>query len=228
MNRPHHFLAALLATSASLSAQAAFVYQNDFEANASGITGAGALASSEGFSAFGFGNQYFRNAAGGNPATSSVLGFSLSGAATGVTLDFDLAVLDSWDGANCCGPDMFNVLVDGNSIYAKNFSIFDGVASGSELLALVYGPNLAVNGAWGDAGYRVSFSLGNLAAGAHTIEFFASGAGWQAGDDESFAIDNLTVQARSIDPGHDVPEPESYGLVGLALAGLALSRRRAR
>ncbi len=228
MNRTTQLLAALLATAASLSAQAAFVYQNDFETNANGVVGAGALASSEGFSAFGFGTQYFRNAASGDPATPTALGFVLAGAATGVTLDFDLAVLDSWDGANCCGPDMFNVKVDGVSIYSKNFSIFDGVASGSELLALVYGLNLAVNGAWGDAGYRLSFSLGNLVAGVHIIEFFASGAGWQAGDDESFAIDNLNVQARSIDTGNQVPEPASYGLVGLALAGLALSRRRAR
>ncbi|OYU76936.1 MAG: hypothetical protein CFE45_31210 [Burkholderiales bacterium PBB5] len=229
MNRINQLLAASLLAAVSLSAQAAFVYQNDFEANANGVSGAGGRASSEGFSAFGFGQQYFRNAAGGNPATSSVLTFNLAGAATGVTLGFDLAVLDSWDGANCCGPDFFNVKVDGTSIYSKNFSIFDGVATGSELLALVYGQGLAASGSWADAGYSLSFSLGNLAAGAHTIEFFASGNVWQAGDDESFAIDNLKVQARSIDQGNNVPEPESYGLVALALAGLALTtRRRAR
>ncbi len=227
MKKTTQLLAALLATAASLSVQAAFVYQNDFEVNAAGMSGAGAQVSSEGFNAYGFGKQYFRNSAAGNPATSSVLGFNLSGAATGVTLSFDLAVLDSWDGFNCCGPDMFNVKVDGVSIYSKNFSIFDGPSSGSELVALVYGPNLAVAG-WGDAGYSLNFSLGNLAVGAHTIEFFASGAVWQAGDDESFAIDNLTVQARSIDQGNQVPEPESFGLVALALAGLALTRRRTR
>ncbi|TLD47206.1 MAG: hypothetical protein FAZ92_00510 [Accumulibacter sp.] len=213
---------ALLAALA-VPAQAAVFYSNDFEASAAGMSGAGFLAGSQGFSAYGFGSQYFRNSSLGNPAASSVLGLSLGSAATAVTLNFDLAAIDSWDGFNCCGPDFFNVKLDGTTIYSKNFDIFGSPSTGPELSNLVYGSNVAVAG-WGDQGYKVALSLGNLSAGAHTIEFFASGAGWQGGDDESFAIDNVVVEGDSAGGGQ-LPEPASLALFSLALLGAGAVRR---
>lgn len=215
-------IGALLLASLAATTQAATVYSNDFEVNSTGMSGAGFLAGSQGYSAFGFGNQYFRNSSFGNPAAASVLSFNLGAAASATTLSFDLAVIDSWDGANCCGPDFFNLRLDGSPVYSKNFDIFGAPATGPELTLLVFGPNLAVAG-WGDQGYRVSLSLGALAAGAHTIDFFASGAGWQGGDDESFAIDNVALDVNIV---ADVAEPLSSLLLGLGLVGLGVARRR--
>ncbi len=215
-----------------MSAQAAQIYSNNFEANATGVTGAGSLESSQGFSAFGFGNVYFRNSTAGNPAPATVLGVSVPGAATVVTMSFDLAVLDSWDGDagfNCCGPDLFNVEVDGNVVFSRAFNIFNGSpATGSNLVNLVYGQSLAANGAWNDQAYGISLSLGNWGAGAHTVRFFASGTGWQAGDDESWAIDNVSIIARTIDNGGTVPEPATLALGAVALGALGIGRRRRR
>lgn len=223
-------LSVLTALSLSgVAAQAATLYSNDFETNTNGFSGAGTLVSSEGFSAYGFGSAYLRNDAGGNPAPASTLTLSTGAAAVAATLMFDLAVLDSWDGAagyNCCGPDVFNVQVDGTTVFSYAFNMFNGTpATDSALTNLYYGSSIAYNAGWGDQGYSVSLFLGDLAAGTHVIDFFASGTGWQAGGDESWAIDNVNVSGRLVSTT-DVPEPGSMALVALAVAGLAATRRR--
>lgn len=219
-------LAALSLT--GVATQASTLYSNNFETNTNGFSGAGATVSSEGLSAYGFGTTYLRNDAGGNPAPASRLTLNTA-AAAGATLNFDLAVLDSWDGPagyNCCGPDVFNVQVDGTTVFSYAFNIFNGsAATDPALTTLYYGPSIAYNPGWGDQGYSVSLSLGNLAAGTHFIDFFASGSGWQAGADESWGIDNVTVSGQLASTGN-VPEPGSLALVALAVAGLAATRRR--
>ena len=119
-------------------------------------------------------------------------GFGLGGNASGVTLNPDLAIIDSRDGFNCCGPDGSNIEVDGTAVFSKTLDNFDSPTAGTVLTTLVYGLSLAVDG-WGDCGHSMALSLGNPGAGSHSMELFASGAGWQGGDDESFAVDGILM-----------------------------------
>ena len=58
-----------------------------------------------------------------------------------------------------------------------------------------------------------------------SIAWYASGIGWQGGDDESWAIDNLSVVLNGVAP---VPEPSTFLLLGSGLVGMVLLRRRAK
>jgi len=70
---------------------------------------------------------------------------------------------------------------------------------------------------------RIVFAALFVAAGAHTVEFFASGQGWQAGADESWGIDNFALSAMG-----SVPEPSSWAMLiaGFGLTGAAMRRRK--
>ena len=59
-------------------------------------------------------------------------------------------------------------------------------------------------------------------ASSLTLQFFANGAGWQGGQDEAWAIENIQVV---LDP---IPEPSSILLVGSGILAVAprLKRRR--
>ena len=50
------------------------------------------------------------------------------------------------------------------------------------------------------------------------IDFYASGGGWQAGQDESWAIDNVEV---TVVP---VPGAVLLGILGLSVAGIKLRK----
>ncbi|HEY0585330.1 MAG TPA: PEP-CTERM sorting domain-containing protein [Pseudoduganella sp.] len=216
---------AALTVAATLPASADVLYSNNFESNASGFTGAGFLTGTQGYGAVGFGQQMLRNNAPGNPAAASVLNLNFAGAVSDATLKLSFGAIDSWDGSNCCGPDYFNIRIDGNLLYQQNFDTFGAAASGSNLTLLANHTHLGFSG-WEDQAYDMSFNLGNLAAGAHTIEFFASGNVWQAGDDESWAIDNVSVEGKRAAPPADVPEPVSGALLLGGLGAMALARRR--
>jgi len=60
-----------------------------------------------------------------------------------------------------------------------------------------------------------------------TIEFFIFGVGNQSLDDESWAMDNLSVSVTTREVSN-VPEPTSLALFGLGLAGLGFSCRNSR
>ena len=178
----------------------------------------------------------FRNWDGGNPAPSTVVTFNV-GTATTAALRFDLAVIDSWDGnvnlGGCCNTDLFSVKLDGQAIFSADFNNVWGIVPGFDGpdtqsfprdARQIAAPVADLAGEWlgsagYDAAYRLSLNLGNLAPGAHTLEFHAGGDGWQAGQDESFAIDNLRVSA--------VPEPQAALLLALGLGVVGWARRRA-
>ena len=228
---------ALTGTLSVAGLQATTLYSNDFETTIAGVTGAGFSAGTGGYAGLGFGSTFFRNWETGNPAAATVVSFSAPGPAAGAMLSFDLAVIDSWDGSallgGCCNDDVFTVKLDGATVFTAEFnntwSFVPGFA-GSDTQTfprdgrMLAGPVTNLAGEWNgssgyDSAYRLTLALGTLGAGAHTLEFYAGGPGWQGGTDESFAIDNVSVNA--------VPVPGAVVLMGSALSGL-LGRRRRR
>ena len=221
-----HCFALALSGLLAMPALADTIYSNNFEINANGFSGSSSREGTAGYSGYGFGSTYLRNASSG---ASSILSLNLAQATTATTLSFSLAIIDSWDGLNrnCCGPDSFNVVVDGVSMFSSIFGSYSQngpVTIGPALTTLYYGQNdLAENSRWSDAAYSVSLSLGALTSGAHTVEFFASGPEWQAGTDESFALDNVQLTG-TLDNRGTVPEPGVLALVVLAIGGLVKVR----
>lgn len=229
-------LAGLLCMSI-VPAQAQTLYSADFESGIpAGFTGAGFINASGGYADYGFGNSMLRNWSGVDQAITLTL--NLAQAANNVTLTFDAAFIDSWDGRSggCCNPDVLRVALDGSTVlehsinnvwgYVAGFggtAVSDPIPAGSVLFVDV-GAALNLAGEWNgssgyDSGIRFALNLGNLGAGTHTITWAPSGGGWQAGQDESFAIDNVAIAA--------VPEPSSWLLMlaGLIVTGTLAVRR---
>jgi len=202
------------------------VFDELFESGVPGeITGAGGLEAVPGDlvglgSGSGpFGGNLFRNAATGNPAESTVLTISNLPSHDALSLSFLMVLVDSWDSTNgSVTPDYFNVAVDGVSVLQTTSNNATGtVGYGGDLL---YSGN-AGWGSWIEKAFDMSGDpdLTEIAhtADSVTIEFFASGAGWQGSSDESWAIDNLKVSVR-------IPAPSVLACAGLGL--LATGRRR--
>ncbi|MCM8593792.1 PEP-CTERM sorting domain-containing protein [Accumulibacter sp.] len=182
----------------------------------------------------GFNTQMVWNYDGGNPAGPAT--FSVSGlpAHSSLNLGFLLAIIDSWDGSTPAGgttsPDYLNISVDGVLVYSQTYDNFlTSDQSASTANQLSFGSNLGFNPGWNDSAYDFTGvnALLNIphTASSATVGFFASGAGWQGGGDESFGLDKITM---SINTADQVPEPGSLALLGLGLATLAARRRSAK
>jgi hypothetical protein len=52
------------------------------------------------------------------------------------------------------------------------------------------------------------------------VSLIASGAGWQGGSDEAYAVDNLNVELFGV----VVPEPSTFALIAISALGLGLRR----
>jgi hypothetical protein len=226
-------LAATAALVGAGAAQAAVpVYFNDFE------TSAGAEWSNTTISTTPVGARKFLGQFGNDDVTLSLSGL---GAHTSVTLEFDLFVIQSWDGSNTTwGPDFWGAQVTGGPILnLATFSNQGGPYMQQNLLPTPSGLLAPQTGAseTGTLGYT---STGGVSLGgsqdsvyhfSHTfldtsssVQFQFYGAHLQAVSDESWGLDNVKV---SVVP---VPEAETWAmmLVGVGLVGFQLRRRGGR
>ena len=127
-----------------------------------------------------------------------------------------------------------DIFVDGTSILQATFNTVLGSVNDIIGTSLTGGTkpagsysNLGFN-FWGDQASDMTGDtrITNIPHSGSTLEikFQASGAGWQGGNDESYAIDNLSV---SFDGTlATVPEPMSLPLLGLGLAAMFMWRTR--
>jgi hypothetical protein len=204
--------------------EGAVVFLDDFDSPpvlgqgvSGGFSGSGVKESVQGYSAYGFQSNLLRNSSMGNPAASTTLTLMGLPSHTSVDLNFLLAVIDSWDGVGSTsfGPDSFTVKVDGVIVFDEVFDnagpiIADNLPPGVQTYVPGPGVELARMIELGfrdldnndqDSAYGMSFEplFQNISHTANTlrIEMFASGAKWQGGSDESWAVDNFRVTVNS-------------------------------
>lgn len=216
-------LAAIFALSLVAPAVADVVYQQNFETNSSGFTG-GARVGSEGYGDLGFGSKLWRHDG------ASTLTVSLAQTIHNAVLSFSLAAIDSWDCCEAYGPDRFKVTLDN-----ANTLLFDRIfgnyglpspTSGPGITVLSYQGELGFTAGYVDTAYALTLNLGDLSAGIHQVTFLAYGPMWQAGDDESYGLDNIALTGATSMAA--VPEPGSLALVSAALMALGTANRKAR
>lgn len=217
----------------SLAAQATVVYSNNFDAPAvtgagatANLTGGGDTATSAGFNAT-YGN--IRRSEGTISLTLNNLPVH-----TGLSLDYVLAFLDSWDSrdGSCCTPDNVDFRIDGNLVgsytYNNALGSIKDIGGGTLLNEYVqFDGNVFFSDTVVDMGSDPALSFAHTASSI-TFSWTATGTGWQGGNDEAFGLDDIVVQLRGVQTGGGgtVPEPASMALAFAAMAGLGLARRR--
>ena len=182
-------------------------FSTDFDSEVSTqFSGVATTESVQGYEGIGtganvFNGKFLRNSS--VPPLPTTLRLTGLPAHTSIDLHFLLAIVDSWDGT-CCGSDQFTITVDGASLFTEVFNNLadGGVQSyvpplGVELVRKMELGFRDIDANDQESGYDMSqdplFSNIPHTASTLTIEWYASGPGWQGGTDESWAIDNLEV-----------------------------------
>jgi hypothetical protein len=230
-------LLGLAAAGLASSAQAALLYQNNFDGNETtgvGVTGFYSGLPTEGaaagaWNADGWAGNYGASRATGDPAELTGLNLSGLAAHTTVTATFVLGFLESWDSydGGCCSPDYLDILIDGVVVQTLTYNNALGTVKDTDGNPVLFEYVQAnSNGYYSDTlvGYSLTF--------AHTgstldFQFQARGGGWQGGGDEGYGIDNSVFTYDGVrTPG--VPEPATWATMigGFGLAGATLRRRR--
>ena len=219
-------------------------FSTDFNSGLpSQVSGIGTLTGVQGYDGLGepgnqFSGDFFRNEAGNGIINGVELTLTDLPSHTSVSVDFLLAIIDSWDGVgdNTNGPDGFAVAVDGNVIFSE---VFENSYSGTQTYMPPPGVELARHE---DLGFRppASFfwdsaydmgqdpTFNNIAhtSSTLTVNWFRNGGNVINSPsfvDESWAIDNLSVTLHGTAA---VPEPASLAFLGVT--GLCLFSRRRR
>ncbi len=228
-----YMFAVLALTQTTASAELAFF--DDFNTGVSSeFSGVTTTEGVQSYSGLGTGSNQFsgdflRNSSTGNPAAASTLTLTGLSAHTSIDLNFLLAIIDSWDGnyhPSLKAPDILNVLVDGNTIFSETFdalTLAEQTYSAPPGVQLSWGSQLGFNpgNTWHiDAAYNMGLdpTFNNIAhtSSSLNVQWFASGSGWQGGNDESWALDNVEVRLN----GTAVPEPSLGLLLGISFIGL--------
>lgn len=232
-------LAAILAIvlgagSSTASAASVTVFSTDFESGLpSEITpGSATLTSVQGFAGLGpagnqFGGKFLRS------ATGNVVTLNLSNlpAHDTISLAFLFAAIDSLDGTGTFpAGDFFKIVFDGATLFSESFANADSSQTQSYVpptgvkLARRIDLGFTQGGYYTDSAYNLGADP-RFADFAHSgstakIEFFIYGPGNQSLDDESWAMDNLSVSVSTAGRPNTVPEPSSWALTLLGLVAL--------
>jgi hypothetical protein len=183
-----------------------------FNSDISNWSGYVAYESVQGFTADGFDGNFLRNPT--NPPQKTTLTLTDLPDHDKVDIGFLLAIIDSWDGSDGSpSPDVFNVAIDGQTIFSETFAIASGTGSyvPPANVEIANKQQRGFNGGWTDSSYNMAnepaFQSINHTASDLTLDIFASGAGWQGGSDESWAIDNFQLCVNAVAP----PQKKSNG-----------------
>jgi len=205
------------------------VYFYDFDGGTSVAPGVGymwdgvvTVEPSRGYSGTGnvgniFGGAFLRNTTGGDAGGGGAIGvpgdptrLTLTGLAphSGIDINFLLAKISSWDGSDATefGPDILEIRVDGEIAFSESLGFFSPSFSPAPgLILLAEHVNLGFSDY--DSAYDMD-AVGQLSDFPHTansvvIEWRATGDGWQGGEDESWAMDNLGLRLMDRDSDFD-------------------------
>jgi hypothetical protein len=226
--------AALLLGWPALSS-AVTVFSSDFESGLPAqVIGPGvSVESVQGYAGLGSAGNQFSGAFLRNLTNDDVT-VTLTGLPAHDVVDvlFLFAAIDSWDGSSGAFPsgDFFTLKVDGQTVFGESFENSNAgytqtyVAPPGGELARKQDLGFSVGSFWLDSAYDMGLDARFRdiphSGSTLTLIFSASGSGWQAGTDESWAIDNLSIAVRS------VPEPPALALLAAARLGLGVARRR--
>jgi len=134
------------------------------------------------------------------------------------TVNFDLYIIDTWDGNGTPGPDALEVRIGANPIFHETFTNLSWMTQSFRSPDVGPAP-LGYDPLWGDSIYRDISVDFTLPENANRIVLTWQSLGLQGLNDESWGIDNVSVNYRT------VPAPAT--LVPLAgLLGLGRRRRR--
>lgn len=238
-------IAGILAISAVFSSKAlaapVLVFSTDFNgALPSEISpGTATLTGVQGFSGLGpAGNQFggnFLRSATGNTVTVTLTNLPTHDT---ISLAFLFAAIDSLDGTGSFpAGDFFKIVFDGNTLFSESFA--NALPSQIQSYVPPAGVELARHADLGFTGPGSFFTdsaynfgadprFANFAhtASSATIDFFIFGEGNQDINDESWAMDNLSVSVTT--RATSVPEPASLMLFSIGALGLLATSKRRR